>query len=71
MEETSCSKSLTLTKWHKYPLDNILLSLRLETIWVSGDSILGQEGIHGTINQQATKCLSNFKVYSLMTYPMM
>ena len=36
MEGTSCSKSLTMTKWYKYPLDNILLSLRWETIWPVG-----------------------------------
>ncbi len=36
MEGTSCSISLTLTKWHKYPLDNILFDLRWETIWLVG-----------------------------------
>ena len=36
MEETSCSKASTLTKWYKHPLDNILLDLRWETIWLVG-----------------------------------
>ena len=40
MEGTSCYNSLTLTKCHKYPLDNMLLTLRFDIIWTVGNGSL-------------------------------